>query len=85
MMRMFLISAAMFLVSTGAAMADTSIEKCLFCHDPSNEQALTGKGADNIATKMKAIRAGDVRHPPGLADLSDEDIAAMAAALAAGI
>ena len=40
-----------------------------------------GSGSDAIAGQMKAIRSGDKDQSPGLADLSDEDIADIAAYL----
>ena len=84
-MRKLLIPAAMLLVTSGTAFADgPSIDKCLFCHEPGNEESLMDKGVDYLTAQMKAIRAGDIKHPPVLTGLSDEDIAAMAAELNAG-
>ena len=56
-----------------AAKADA----CRSCHNA--VISLKGRGADVIAAQMKAIRAGDAPHPPGLAGLTDDDIAAIAA------
>jgi cytochrome c553 len=62
-------------VAAGAAKA----EACSGCHNA--VLSLNGRGADAITDQIKAIRSGDKDHPPGLADLSDEDIADIAAYL----
>ena len=82
-MRTLLISIAMFLTITGTAAAGAD-DACMKCHDPDGKTSLAGTGVDALIEKMTAIRDGDVKHPPVLKDLSDEDIAAIAAALDAG-
>ena len=62
-----------------AAAGESKAEGCAACHNA--VVSLSGRGADAIAGQMKAIRSGDKDHPPGLADLSDEDIADIAAYL----
>jgi cytochrome c553 len=52
-------------------------EMCIACHS-TDEVILKNTGADSIAEKMKSIRAGDTRHPPGLEDLSDDQITEIA-------
>jgi cytochrome c553 len=52
-------------------------EMCIACHS-NDEVILKNTGADSIAEKMKSIRAGDVKHPPGLENLSDDQIAEIA-------
>jgi len=52
-------------------------ESCMDCHGVDGID-LSGTGADIIATLIKSIRAGDTKHPPGLENLSDEDIAEIA-------
>ena len=52
-------------------------ESCMDCHGVDGID-LSGTGADIIATLIKSIRAGDTNHPPGLENLSDEDIAEIA-------
>lgn len=52
---------------------------CTACHNAM--VSLKGRSAKTIAEQTKAIRAGDVKHPPGLAELSDKDIADIAAYL----
>lgn len=84
-MRALLISTALLFVTTGVAFAEESaLDRCLFCHDPGNEMRLMGKGTDFLVAKMEAIRAGEIKHVAGLADLSDEQIATLAAALNSG-
>lgn len=62
-------------VAAGAAKA----EACSGCHNA--VLSLNGRGADVITGQMKAIRSGDTDHPPGLANMSNEDIADIAAYL----
>jgi cytochrome c553 len=62
-----------------AAAGESKAEGCAGCHNA--VVSLNGSGADAIVGQMKAIRSGDKDHPPGLADLSDEDIADIAAYL----
>jgi cytochrome c553 len=83
-MRTLLISIAMFLTITGTAVAADADDVCMKCHDPDGNTSLAGAGVGSLIEKMTAIRDGDVKHPPVLKDLSDEDIAALAAALDAG-
>jgi len=63
-----------------ATASDAPANACRSCHNA--VISLKGRGADVIAAQMKAIRAGDAPHPPGLAGLTDDDIAALAAWLA---
>ena len=56
-----------------------SAEACASCHN--SVVSLKDRGADVIARQMKAIRAGEKGHPPGLADLNDDEIMAIAAYL----
>ena len=55
------------------------VKACLSCHNAAI--SLRGKGASVIASQMKTIRAGDKGHPPGLTDLTDEEITEIAAYL----
>jgi cytochrome c553 len=59
----------------GAAKADG----CKSCHN--SVVNLNGRGADTIAAQTKAIRSGAKQHPPGIADLSEDEIADIAAYL----
>ena len=52
-------------------------EMCIACHS-NDDVILKNTGADSIAEKMKSIRAGDTKHPPGLEGLSDDQIAEIA-------
>ena len=52
-------------------------EMCIACHS-NDDVILKNTGADSIAEKMKSIRAGDTRHPPGLENLSDDQITEIA-------
>jgi cytochrome c553 len=52
-------------------------EMCVACHSNA-EVILKNTGADSIAEKMKSIRAGDTKHPPGLENLSDDQITEIA-------
>jgi cytochrome c553 len=61
--------------SAGASKA----EDCTACHN--SPISLNGRGVDTIAEQIIAIRAGDQKHPPGLGELSEEDIVDIAAYL----
>lgn len=61
--------------NAGAATA----EACATCHN--KMVSLKGSGTDTIAAQIRAIRAGDNSHPPGLDALSEEDIVIIAAYL----
>jgi len=52
-------------------------EMCIECH-ARDEVILKNTGVDSITAKIKAIQAGDARHPPGLENLSDEQITEIA-------
>ena len=68
-------------VAVGDADAGAAKAKdCTGCHN--SIVSLKGRGADAIAGQTKAIRSGTERHPPaGVEELSDEDIADIAAYL----
>ena len=54
--------------------------QCAECHNAM--VSLKGRGADAIASQTRTIRSGDKRHPPaGVEELSDEDVADIAAYL----
>ena len=89
-MRMLIIVMTLFLtVCIPAVAADdpvndasagaTKAEECTACHN--TPISLKGRGVDMIAEQIIAIRAGDQKHPPGLGELSEEDIADIAAYL----
>jgi cytochrome c553 len=88
-MRVLIILIAVFLACFQAVAADSATgdadagaakaEDCTACHNAMVD--LRGRGADAIASQTKAIRAGNKAHPPGIAELSDEDIADIAAYL----
>ncbi len=84
-MRAMIITIAVFMgyaqvgLAGDAAPGETKAERCAGCHNVM--VSLNGRGADAIAGQMKAIRSGDKDHPLELADLSDEDIADIAAYL----
>lgn len=62
--------------------ADAGAEKaktCAACHN--TMVSLRERGADVITEQIKAIQAGDKDYPPGLAELSEEDLADIAAYL----
>ena len=80
-MRTILISLAMFLTFSGTAMAGAE-DACMRCHNPDGNKSLAG--VDDLVSKIKSVRDGDVKHPPGLDGLSDADIEAIASALGAG-
>ncbi|MEO1245916.1 MAG: c-type cytochrome [Pseudomonadota bacterium] len=54
-------------------------KSCLGCH--AGKLSLKGRGTETLVEQITAIRAGEKAHPPGLAKLSEEDIAAIAAYL----
>jgi cytochrome c553 len=60
----------------------TKAEICTGCHN--TPVSLKGRSPDAIADQIYAIRAGERSHPPGLATLSEEDIADIAAYLDTG-
>jgi len=62
-------------VGTGAEKA----ESCTGCHN--SMVSLRGRGAATITEQMRAIRAGRASHPPGLAELLEEDLEIIAAFL----
>jgi len=62
-------------IGTGAEKADS----CVSCHNVM--VSLQGRGAGVIADQVREIRAGRKSHPPGLADLLEEDIEIIAAYL----
>ena len=67
-------------VAVGDADAGAAKAKdCTGCHN--SIVSLKGRGADAIAGQTKAIRSGAKVHPPGVAELSEEDIADIAAYL----
>ena len=82
-MRTLLISIAMFLTITGTAGAGAA-DACMNCHGPDAKYSLVGTGVDVLVEKMTTIRDGGVKHPPLLTDLTDEDLATIAAILDAG-
>ena len=47
------------------------------CHS-TDEVILKNTDVDSITAKIKAIQAGDAEHPPGLEDLSDDQITEIA-------
>jgi cytochrome c553 len=65
--------------TAGFAAGDNKAEACLGCHNAM--VSLNGRGAGTIVSQIQAIRSGDKAHPPGLAELSDEAIAEIAAYL----
>ena len=85
MTRGILVSAALLLALTTPAWAsDDKIDVCMNCHNPEGYE-LGEYSADEIATKIKAFMAGDAKHMPKISNLSDDDIAAIAKALADGV
>lgn len=89
-MRLFVTLTAVFLVCLQVFAVDSAIagdanagaakaKTCTACHNSKID--LQGLGADAIDIQSKAIRDGKKPHPPGLAGLSDEDIADIAAYL----
>ncbi len=82
-MRVFLLVLVLSACSQALAGDDAAgkakAENCAACHNAM--VSLKGRGAETIAAQMKVIRSGEKTHPPGLADLNDEDIAAIAAYL----
>ncbi|MFW2403290.1 MAG: c-type cytochrome [Gammaproteobacteria bacterium] len=84
-MRVTLILAVFALLgAANFATANPLAEKCLECHGSDADYSLAGEGADNIAEWAKEVRAGEVRHPPGLDNLTDEQIAELAEILNEG-
>jgi cytochrome c553 len=85
LMRTLIILSAVFFAHSQTAVAgdtapgETKAETCAGCHNAM--ASLNGRGADAIAGQMKAIRSGDKEHLLELTDLSDEDIADIAAYL----
>ena len=47
-------------------------KSCMGCHN--SPISLKGRGVEEIAEQIKAILDGDKDHPPGLAELREEDI-----------
>jgi cytochrome c553 len=68
-------------IATGDADAGAAKAKdCTSCHNA--VVSLKGRGADTIASQTKAIRSANKSHTPaGFEELSDEDIADIAAYL----
>lgn len=54
---------------------------CLDCHEPSEDFA--GLDAATIEAKIRAAQAGEIKHAAEIEDLAEEDIADVAAWLAA--
>ena len=59
--------------------ANAQAESCLACHK--GKLSLKGRGSDVLVEQIRAIRAGDKKHPPGLDKLSEDDLEAIAAYL----
>jgi len=76
-MSILLMSLAIGLNAAVAGVAD----KCMECHDPADSSGFAGEDVNELVEWIKEVRSGAVRHPPGLTDLSDEDVAAIAAEL----
>lgn len=86
------LAASMFLClavagAPGAARADedqaAAAQRCQTCHQ--GPLSLAKYGPDELASRIKAVRGGELAHPPLLLDeASDADIAAIAALLAEG-
>jgi len=71
--------------SFGADASDADIgaskaKPCLSCHNPAN---FAGKDAEDLVAAIESINAGELAHLPLPATLTDEDLAAIAAYLAA--
>lgn len=76
----FLTLGALFLAGTAAADDHGGGEalyqdQCANCHF---EDDFSGESVEAIAGMIKGIKAGDIKHNPNLADLSDEDIKKLA-------
>lgn len=56
-------------------------DKCMECHDPADSSGFAGEDVNELVEWIKDLRSGAVRHPMALTNLSDEDIAAIAAEL----
>jgi cytochrome c553 len=52
-------------------------ESCIKCH-AADEVLLKNTGVDSITGKIKSIQAGDTPHPPGLENLSDDEVTEIA-------
>jgi mono/diheme cytochrome c family protein len=65
----------------GEALAKS--ERCFECHE-STGITLKSQGANTIATKIRSIRAGEAKHPPGVGGLREEEIAEVAEILDRG-
>ncbi|MGI9342053.1 MAG: c-type cytochrome [Gammaproteobacteria bacterium] len=81
-MSILLMSLAMSLaMGLNAAVAGVA-DGCMECHDPADSAGFAGEDVNELVEWIKEVRSGAVRHPQaGQADLSDEDIAAIAAEL----
>lgn len=71
--------------SFGADVVDSDVgasksKPCLSCHDPEN---FAGKDAQELVVAMESINAGELAHLPLPTTLTDDDLAAIAAYLAA--
>jgi len=54
-------------------------QSCLACHK--GKLSLKGRGSETLVEQIKAIRAGEKKHPPGLDKLDEDDLEAIAAYL----
>lgn len=72
---LILLMSAAFGVSVAIAGATDACMDCHFAED------FAGEDSNALVEKLKAVRDGAVRHPPALQDVSDEDLAAVAAEL----
>lgn len=79
-MKHFLIGFAMIL-TVGGAFADEIEDSCRACHR--GDLALDAMSAADLAALIRSMRDGDAEHIVPMPVLSDEEIAALAAALAA--
>jgi len=76
-----IVSAAAFGADVSASDVGASKAKpCLSCHNAAN---FAGKDAQELVASMQSIKAGELAHLPLPASLTDEDLAAIAAYLAA--
>ena len=79
---------ALMCISTGvfaqgdAAKGEAAAAACGSCHT-ADKLTLAGKDAAALTEAMTMIRGGDKAHPPVLNDLTEEDIANLAAYFAA--
>lgn len=83
-MRITLVLIGFALTAVANTATAGAADACLNCHGADADFSLAGEGADQIAESMEAIRDGNVNHPLGLDDLSDEDIKKIAAILNGG-